>query len=235
MNIKFLVIICLLFSFYSCETKFEDDIRILVKGKVVDGFGVPIAGAEVGVYTQRGRGAFFAPGPSGSDQYNLGRNFSDSNGDFSVVSLFDNDADFSIEIDAGDSYSKYNYYTNIIDYVPSDLVFNLETIELKTIGIVNYNISRISGEGNTLSYSLKYENVYFEAYYEEGILVEGESYCYEDVFESWILNDINSDRESTLVTTVGSTIEFIYSINDQPEIIETFIINEPTYEFTFTY
>lgn len=235
MSIKFLVIIVLLCTFYSCSTRFEDDIRVLVKGKVVNSFGEPIADAEVSVYTRRGRGIFFAPGPSGSDDYVLGRNYSDSNGDFSVTSIFDKDEDFSIGIDAGDEYGKYGYYTNTEDYVPSDFVFNLETVTLKNISNVNYNISRVSGEGNTLRYSFKYENDYCEEYYEQETLNEDQSYCYADVFENRLLSDNQPDLESSFSTTNGSTVEFIYSINDQPEITETFTITDPTYEFTFSY
>lgn len=235
MKVNFLIILILLLSFFSCTTRFENNTRILVKGRVIDDNGNPISNAQISVYTQRSNGVWSLPSPSGNDEYVLGRNYSDSNGDFSVTSLFDTDADFSIEINAGSDYARYGYYTSTTNYMPSDLVFDLENVELKRIGDFNYNISRISGEGNSINFTFRYENTYCNQFFLEEELIEEQSYCFENDFYSRTLNDNNPDIESSFYSTIGSTVEFVYSINDQPEIIETFIINEPTYEFTFTY
>ncbi|NRD18786.1 hypothetical protein HNV08_01900 [Winogradskyella eckloniae] len=231
-NLKSLSIVCIFFLTFGCVNEFEDDVRILVKGNVVNNDGAPIESAQISVYTKRPRGIFVS---SGYDEYLLGRGYSDGNGEFSVTSILDLDDEFSIEIDAEDQLSKYRYYTNTINYIPPNLVYDLNTVELKSLATLHYNITRTSGEGHTLDYSFKYTNIYCVDYYELGSINESQSYCYNDLIDYRVLNDISSDVERSLSTTLGATIEFRYAIDDQPEIIETFTIDQPTYEFNFSY
>ncbi|WP_340154660.1 hypothetical protein [uncultured Winogradskyella sp.] len=231
-NLKQLLVLCVVLTTLGCVTRFEDDTRILIVGEVVNSIGEPIENAQISIYTRRARGIFVN---SGYDDYLLGRGYSGNDGEFSVTSVLDLDDEFSIEIDAEEDVTNYRYYTSTIAYVPSNLVYNLNTIELKKRATLNYNITRTSGEGNTLDYKFKYNSIYCAEYYDQGVINENYSYCYNGVEDYRLLTDLRPDEERSLETILGSTVEFTYSINDQPEITEIFTINQPTYEFTFSY
>ena len=231
-NLKQLLVLFVLVTSFSCVTKFEDNTRVLVIGKVVNSSDEPIENAQISVYTRRPRGIFVS---SGYDDYLLGRGYSGSDGEFSVTSILDLDDEFSIEIDGEEDETKYRYYSSTIDFVPSNLIYNLNTVEIKKIATINYNITRESGEENNLSYTFKYSSIYCAEYYEQGVLNENYSYCYNDLEDYRLLTDVNPDAERSLETTLGATVEFTYSINNQPEITETFTVNQPNYEFTFNY
>lgn len=224
-----LCICCLLISFFSCETRFEDDTRILVKGKVEDAMGNPIRDAEIIVTTNSAISLF------SEDEFILGQNLSESDGSFAVTSLFKQDDDFNIRIDAGEMFSKYVYITNTENYTPDNLVFNLQNTALYALGSVNYDISRTSSNENSLQYSFKYNGTICYETFEEGVLIESEDDCFDNRFENGILNDSNSLETGDFTVLLGTTVEFTYSINQQPEITETFIIDQENYEFTFTY
>ncbi|WP_407556383.1 hypothetical protein [Winogradskyella sp. 4-2091] len=227
-----LPVLCLFLSTFSCVDRFEDDTRILVTGQVINEAGDPVENAIISVYTRRPRGIFVS---SGFDEYVLGRGYTNESGEFSVTSVLDLDDEFSIEIDAEDELSKYRYYTSTINYVPPSLVYDLNIIELKALGTLNYNITRTSGEGTTLDYRFKYTNINCVEYYEQGSFDENQSYCYNDLLDFGFLNDNNTEVEHSLNTVLGTIIEFTYSINNQSEITETFTIDQSNYEFTFSY
>ncbi|WP_411766316.1 hypothetical protein [Winogradskyella sp. A3E31] len=220
---------------FNCEVRFEDDTRILIKGQTLDEQGSPIPDAEVSVFTRRRTGSFFVPGPQGTDEFLLGRNFSSNDGNFSVTSLFDKDDDFSIEIDAGDYYSKYVYRTTTVNYTPDDLIFDLDTVELIRLGQVNYSITRTSGDGNSIQFSFKFKDAICVEVYDAGELALNEGFCFEDRTETGSLNDNRPDVEQSFFAPLNSTIEFTYSINGEPEVTETFILTDSTYAFNFNY
>ena len=213
----------------SCEVQLEDNTRILVEGIVKDQDNVPISEAKISVLTKRGNYS------NGENQYIIGEGYSSSDGHFSIISLYDRDEDFAIEIDGGDAYSTYVYKTNTLEYTPLDLTFNLETVSLKKLAAFNYNMVRTSGESYTLRYSFKYIEGFCLEYYEGITLNEFQSSCYEERVVSRFLNDSNPDFEWLLYVPLGEIVEFTYSINDEPEITEFITINEDNYDFTFTY
>ncbi|TXD81461.1 hypothetical protein ESY86_18180 [Subsaximicrobium wynnwilliamsii] len=219
---------------FSCETRFEDDIRVLARGSVVNESGAAVADAEIAVFTRRGTSSIFS-GSSSSDEFLLGRNQSQSDGTFEVISLFDRDLDFSIQITLDEDHTNYAYLTSTVEYLPDDLVFDLETVTLKTIGTVLFNISRISEEGTSMAYSFNYKDTRCVAYFVDGELDPDQSYCLEPITINRVLNDNRPDIENSFRTPFGTEVEFTYSINDAAPITETFIVNQSTYEFNFTY
>ncbi|WP_458628416.1 carboxypeptidase-like regulatory domain-containing protein [Winogradskyella sp. PC D3.3] len=213
----------------SCEVRLEDDTRILVEGTIKDQNNSPISNAKISVQTRRSNYS------EGENQYILGEGYSNSDGAFSVISLYDGDEDFAIEVDGGENYSTYVYKTNTINFTPDDLTFNLETVSLKKTANFNYNMVRTSGESNTLRYSFKYIEGFCLEYYEGTTLNEYQSSCYQERVVGQFLNDNNPDIEWLLSIPFGEDVEFTYSINDEPEITEIITINQENYDFTFSY
>ncbi|MUU79444.1 dioxygenase family protein [Winogradskyella endarachnes] len=219
----------------SCDTSFESNTRLLVKGKVVDSDGNPVENAEISTYTYRGTGFFIYPAPTGSTEYLLGKNVSDANGDFSVISLYDNSSDFSIEIKANEDYSEYIYRTSTYDYTPDDYLINLQEVTLNNLAQATISISRTSGEGNTISYSLNYFYPTCIEVYDEGVLNSAETFCNYPSYINNTLDDNLPDTAHTLNVTQGSEISFTYSINNEPEITEILIVDVSNYQFNFNY
>ena len=226
---RFFFSCCALLTAVSCEVRLEDDTRILVEGTIKDQNNSPISNAKISVQTRRSNFS------GGENQYILGEGYSNSDGVFSVISLYDGDEDFAIEINGGDNYSTYVYKTNTINYTPLDLTFNLETVSLKKLATFNYSMVRTSGETNTLRYSFKYIEGFCLEYYEGTTLNEYQSSCYQERVVGQLLNDNNPDIEWLLSIPFGEVVEFTYSINDEPEITELITINQDSYDFTFNY
>ncbi|WP_372752798.1 hypothetical protein [Mariniflexile sp.] len=211
---------------------FEKDTRVLVKGSVLDENNNPISDAEVNVYTRRSTSLFDSYGSS----FLLGKDYTQQDGTFSVTSLFDRNEDFYIEIKNGDRFSNYIYTTNTEEYLPANLEFNLDTVFLRQLATFNYNITRTtSTQGTTLRFSFLLKNTSCFEVYDNGVLVTLQSSCYEDFTLGGSLNDVVPDLSSTYKTLLGTTIVFKYSLNNEPEITETFIIDKENYDFNFTY
>lgn len=227
--LKYLSISCLLLAALSCETKLEDNIRILTEGTIKDQDNLPISDATINVLTKRGNYS------GGENQYVIGSGYSTVDGSFSVISFFDKDEDFAIEIDAGEAYSTYIYKSNTVEFTPLDLTFNLGTVNLKKLATFNYNIVRTSGESSSINYSFKYIEGFCLEYFEGTTLNEFQSVCYQERIISQILNDNNPDYEWLLRVPFGEVVEFTYSINEEPEITELITINQNNYDFSFTY
>jgi len=226
---KFFLIPYFLMTVLSCEVQLEDNTRIFVKGTIKDQDNGPISEAKISVLTKRGNFS------GGENAYILGEGYSGSDGMFSVISFYDKDEDFAIEVAFGEAYSTYVYKSNTLDFTPTDLTFNLETVTLKKLANFNYNIVRTSGEANTITYSFKYIEGFCLEYFEGETLNELQSVCYQERFISRTLNDNNPDYEWLLHVPIGEVVEFTYSINDTPEITELITITEDNYDFTFTY
>jgi hypothetical protein len=224
----FLVLI-LIAILYSCSVRFESDERLLTKGKIIDSNSSPIVGAEISVYSRRPTSLI------SENEFLLGQNFSNTEGDFQVISLSDRSDEFSVEIENGNEFTRYLYLSNLEENPPQDLLINLETKTLKQIGRLNYNITRTSGSNSDLVFSFSYESTSCVEFYDETGLVADQSSCYEQLdFNSTLDND-NPDATNSFFTTFDSLIEFRYSINGQPEESQTLIIDQLENEFNFSY
>lgn len=223
---------CLLLSLlfvFSCEISLEPDTRIVVSGKVLDTSGNPIDEATISVYIRRNQ--LF----SSSENYLLGRNNSDSNGVFQVVSLFSKDEDFVIEVKAGNMYSQYAYVTNTETYTPFDLIFQLNEVQLKNTSKFTYNINRTSSSENVLNYSFTFKSIDCVDVYENENLNATQSYCNTSRIVGTQLNDNKPDISDSFITLLNTEVTFSYTLNNEQEISETFLINEDNYEFNFNY
>ncbi|WP_147298925.1 carboxypeptidase-like regulatory domain-containing protein [Winogradskyella sediminis] len=226
---KFFLIPCFLMTVLGCEVQLEDNTRILVEGTVEDQNNIPVPEAKVTVLTRRGNFS------GGENSYVLGEGFSASDGSFSIISFFDKDEDFAIEVGLDDAYTTYVYKTNTLNFTPLDLTFNLETVRLKKLANFNFNIIRTSGEFNTITYSINYVEGFCLEYYEGTTLNNYQSSCFEERSISQTLNDNNPDDQWQLQVPLGEVVAFTYTINEQPEITEYIIINDENYDFTFNY
>ncbi|NRR91246.1 hypothetical protein HSX10_06680 [Winogradskyella undariae] len=213
----------------SCDVQLEPNVRILAKGTVTDQDNLPISNAKISVQTRRSNYSF------GEEQYVIGEGYSDNDGSFSILSFYDKDMDFAIEIDAGENYSTYVYKTNTLDFTPLDLTFNLESIALKRLANFNFNMVRTSGDSNSINYSIKYIEDFCLEYYEGMQLNASQSMCYQEYILNRSANDDNPNYDTTLRVPFGETVQFTYTINDEPEITEMITINQENYDFTFSY
>lgn len=208
----------------------EKDTRVLVKGHLLDENNNPLAGAEINVFTSRD---YFLS----SGNYLLGTNYTKTDGTFKVVSLFDEHETFSVEISKGEDYSNYTYITNTKDYLPENLEFDLKTVYLKRLANFQFNITKTSNQPDVVlqfSFTVKSTNCY--EFYERGVLLPSPQYsCYDDFLIGTSLNTANPNVSSAYKTLLGTTVVFKYSKNNEPEITQTFIIDQENYEFNFTY
>ncbi|TXE15403.1 hypothetical protein ES692_16865 [Psychroserpens burtonensis] len=230
----FLILIPLLIL--SCEVRFAPDVRVQVKGMIISDTGEPISDAQISVYTRRSSGGYInAPGPLGTDDYLLGRNYSNQDGTFEVTSLFDRDEDFSIVVFNENNYTNYSYTTSTVDYVPENLTFDLETLTLDRVATIDYNFTRTSVEGNTFQYIFNFRDTACLEYYVEGVVDSGLSYCYQNRTLNRTLNDNRPDIAGRFSSPYATVVDFTYSINEQDPITQTFTIDQDNYEFTFSY
>lgn len=233
MKIQKIFWLCFFILIFSCDPLvLESDIRVLVNGKVLDNDGTPIANAEILVYANKGAGL---PTPSELDKKMLGHNFSDTQGNFSVTSVLARDDEFTVEVKATEEYSLYVYQTNTLEYVPSDLVFSIPTITLNKLSNITYNITKTSSEENTLYYNFKYIANYCVEVYDEEILNVNQSLC--EVDQQFIGHLDANDTADTgdFKVPLGSVVQFTSRINDEPNHIETFTVNQENYVFEFSY
>lgn len=235
MKIKRLCVLSAFLSFWACEVPLDDDTRILIKGQLIDENGQPIPDAEISVFARRSSNFLVSSGPSGDSDNLLGRNYSADNGEFSVISLLGRDEDFVVEIYVNDNYSKYQYKTNTEDYTPEDYLIDLGTVELKRIAALNFNIERTSAAGTEFQYTLAYETSNCREVYFNGELIAEETFCFETNSIGASLNDENPDDSGIVASVVGSEVIFTYSINGGAQESQIFSINQPDYEFNFTY
>jgi hypothetical protein len=221
--------IAMLFILVGCgRTEISNDIRVLIKGEIIDEDNQPIPNAAIQVYTDAN--------VSGAQRALLGEGLSDDLGNFSITSLFGANTLFYIDIFVDDNYSTYRYQTNTDEFIPNDLIFDLQTVELYQLSVFNYNIIRESGSDNTLEFSFRYIEPRCNVVYDEGVFNVSQSSCNEDRLIYNSLNNLVPNAENReLIVPFQSQIEFIYSINGEDSISEIINVNAIDYEFQFSY
>ncbi len=229
----FLIIFtCLL----QCEVPYKDNTRLLIKGKIVDENNQPILNSEIKVFVRRDSDFLFSLGASNeNDGVFLGRATSANDGTFSIITLLGEDEDFVIEIYGGDDYSKYMYRTNTETFIPDDYLIDLETIILARRAAFEFNITRTSPTGTELQYNFDYFSIPCLEVYDNGVLNEEETSCYEQRNRNRFLNDERPDSLGDFFSFLGSEVVFTYSINGQPEVTEILTIDETEVQFNFNY
>ena len=218
----------LLGIFLNCaETTIENNIRVLVSGKVVDGNSMPINDAFITVSTDADA--------VGAVERILATGRSDTFGNFNITSLFGGNTIFQIKVEYNNNYSNYYYITNTENFRPENLVFDLQTITLKQLSNFRYNIGRTSGLGNSLDFSFKYVDPFCKEVFNEGVIDMEMSRCFEDSFRSRTLNDNFPEDSRSIVIPLNSEVEFRYKVNDGEEQVEIINVNTIDYVFNFNY
>lgn len=212
----------------SCaETEVDNNVRVLVTGKIVDQNNNPIENATIEIVTDANS--------NGALPVLLAEGTSHTSGNFEITSLFGSNSLFFIEIST-ENYSTYTYKTNTSEFRPEDLTFNLGDITLKRLSKFDYSITRQSPLGTTLDFSFSYISPNCIEVFNEGILNTNESFCFEDNFISRSLNDNFPDiTNQSFFTGLNETVQFTYRINDGEELEELLIIDSENYVFEFTY
>lgn len=231
---KLIASFCLILFLFSvgCTPEFDSNKRILVTGIVLDSEGQGISGSQVNVYTKRSSGFLYA---FGQDEYLLGSGTTSLDGSFNITSLSDRDNDFAITVDGGQDYSNYVYATETQDFSPTNLTFDIGNVNLLNKAVVDFSIARVSGSSNSISYSFSYQNPECFEVYEEGVLNQDLSDCYSERITGGASNENNPDMDGQLITTLGSVVTFNYSINEEPEVSETFTVDQVNFTYDFTY
>ncbi|MBD0831121.1 carboxypeptidase-like regulatory domain-containing protein [Aestuariibaculum sediminum] len=226
-NYAFLVFAIVLWGGCSIP-QFEPNARVLIKGKVLDENNAPILDAKVTAYIFRED--YYL------QSYFLGSDLSAQDGGFQITSLLPKNEEYVVEVKSADNYTEYYYLSNTFENnKPDNYTINLEAVQLKKNSKVNYTITRTSPLGTTLHYSFNFPNVKCYEYFENGQINPENSNCFDAVYISRFLDDNNPNDSSFFWTVLGSVVEFRYVINDGPEVVETFIIDEENYEFEFSY
>ncbi|WP_296322411.1 carboxypeptidase-like regulatory domain-containing protein [Winogradskyella sp.] len=231
MNFRFLVpfsgiiLCCLLLS---CDdTIIADNTRVIIQGRVVDQFGNPLSNALVEVKTT---GSSFA-----ASTFLIGDGLTDDNGEFNITSLFGYNESFEVTIQLDNSYSDYSYSTNTQTFIPQDFIFDLDTVTLIELSNFSYDLTRVSGDGNTIDFSFNYISSQCAEVFVDGVINENASQCYDMATSGSMLGDDNPDFSSSFSTQLGSEVEFRYTINNGVEMSQILNINNENYAFEFTY
>ena len=232
----FLLKLIIILFFLGCQPKeFEKNTRILITGSVVDQNNSPIDGASIQVLTDDEVGSIFNIFPfvpTANQIFNLASTQTNQLGEFSVVSLLNRSNNFIVSVDKDDNYAPYLFRTSVLDYTPNNLTFNLNSISLKEKS--NFDLILINqNPSSNITITFNYEIPFCAEIYEEGILQEDVSYCYP--LETFTVSLQGEDFSRSFISTSGSGIQISYSINSQPEIVETIILNQSENVVTITY
>lgn len=216
------------FVLASCaETQVDNNIRVLVQGRVVDQENLPIEDANIRIIAD-------ANSP-GALPALLGVGSSNEDGTFLVTSLFGANESFKIEILSASDYTRYNYLTDASEYRPGNLIFDLETVALRQLSTFNYSIIKESEASNSINFTISFLDTDCFQVFIEGDLDTGLSDCYQNRSISRFLNSNSPDFEGQILVPIQSTIEITYSIDEGEELTELISIDETTYNFELSY
>lgn len=227
-----LLLISVLFLKSCGPPEFEKNTRILTKGVVQNQDGEPLSDIEVSVYTVAYSGGGFLG--SNQDDYLLGNGLSNTNGIFSVTSLFNKSHDFYIYVNGGDNYSSYIYKTNTQDYTPNDLTFDLGSITLEKLVAVQFQITNSTPSETPFYFSFTHKDKNCLEIFEEGILDLSQNFCHIDSVIGFSFNENNPERSGEFITLLDSEVTIYYTNSDDIEVTETIIIDQENFVYEFT-
>ena len=231
MKSKFLFFTVITMLLYGCHVEFDSNVRVETSGKLLDENGLVISNVPVSVSIKSEFNGFFS---SLGDNV-LGEARSDSEGDFSITSLYDSDSDFYIYVNGENTFTDYLYVTNSSLFAEDSYHFNLGELTLNKLASANINIIRTSAPETTLNWSITYQSPFCHQYFIDGVLDQEMTSCFESYMYNGVLDDENPDYIESFGSFVTGTIEIVYSINDEAPITETFVINQENYDITINY
>ncbi|HLT34459.1 MAG TPA: hypothetical protein VKZ98_11750 [Aquaticitalea sp.] len=214
-----------------CGPDYQTNKRVLIKGQLQNHEGEPIGNIDVSAFT------LTEDYLQGNQQngYLLGRNQSQVDGSIAVVCLIDVESDFFIRVKGGDDFIDYSYVfkTDLSD--PENLVVDMGNIILQKRAEVTFNLTRTSSMDSSIEYIVSYQNtICYEVYGDDNLIAE-ESSCYEQLTLSNTLEGSTANFTNVFNSILGANFTLTYSINNEPEITETFSINQPNSGYEFTY
>lgn len=230
LNLKTTIAIVVIAIFFGCEIPYRDDARLLIKGRVLDENSEPISGANVAVYAREGVSFF-----TGTLTTLLNETETLADGSFSTIMLLALDENFVIEVSVDNNYSRYQYRTDTVAFVPEDFLIDLGTVPVERLASLNYNITQENASSLDFEYTFSYVTTQCTEVYSEGVLNTEASSCYETTTRSSALTADNPNDAGSFSTLLGAEVLFTYRINDQPELTETLVIDQTDYEFNFAY
>ncbi len=214
-----------LFLLISCSSpSVEDDIRVAVIGRVQDVKGNAIEDATVHVYLEGNSSTLLS-----------GTGLSGADGTFSIVSIFGRNDNLRVDIAKDNSYSNYVYLVGIRDYIPNDLTFDLQNIQLSKIAFLDLNVNRQNDSDHTIDLSVEYTSAECIQYFEGPDLVDNISFCFDDNAFGLTLGDDFPNFSRTIVVPLNSEVSIAYSINEGETITEIVEVNQEnqTYEILY--
>jgi hypothetical protein len=223
---KSVIALCLLvFLQLSCsDPTVDDNIRVLVKGKVQDVNGNPLDDAMVHVYLEGNSSSLLS-----------GSGLSEDDGTFSLTSIFGSNDNLRVNVSKSDSYSSYSYLVGIRDYIPNDLTFDLQTIQLSKIGFLEINVSREANSENALDLSVFYTSAECIQIFEGQNIIDDFSFCFEPNSFNRTLGDNFPNFSRTIVVPLNSEVSISYNINEGETLTETIEVNQENQVYEILY
>ncbi|MCG2431318.1 carboxypeptidase-like regulatory domain-containing protein [Aequorivita xiaoshiensis] len=219
--------------FQSCEVDIMNDKRVLVTGTIVNSDNNPIP--NISVRSQTTRNAI------------LGEAISDENGQFEFTSLMSKPPyNFYIAVNSkpfGEIWY-YHYDTELIENIDysakafydetsnrNATTYNLGVIQLNKYAKLNLHINNIPGDTNTLEFKLDYDSAICR------VDLNGNDFnqCEDEDFEFRFLDSEYSDIYMNVESQLGSTVDFIYKLNGEPEQSISIPLTNPENTYVFEY
>jgi hypothetical protein len=227
-----------LLALNSCDDRVSlaNSKRLLVKGTIINQNNEAIVNAEIGIFARRNN-EFDTPGLgfNGFGGELIARTASNSDGTFSLITLYPITQSFSVEVFGQEAFTKYSYKTDIKNFEPTDLTINVGNVVLSEKSEVTFNINRTNTTSTELQYRISHNSVFCREVFFEETLDEELTQCHETLQIVRTLDDNNPDDTIVFTSLVNSEITFSYSINGQPEQTEILTIDQADYEFNFNY
>ncbi|WP_313114684.1 carboxypeptidase-like regulatory domain-containing protein [Aequorivita sediminis] len=219
--------------FQSCEVDIMNDKRVLVTGTIVDSSNNPIP--NISVRSQTTRNAI------------LGEAISDENGQFEFTSLMSKPPyNFYIAVNSkpfGEIWH-HSYDTELIENIDYSAkafgdesnnrnvsTYNLGVIQLNKYAKLNLHINNIPGDSNTLEFKLNYDSAICKVDLNGNDLNQ----CVDEDFEFRFLDSEYSDIYINVESQLGTTVDFIYKLNDGPEQTISIPLTNPENTYVFEY
>lgn len=231
----------------SCGYDVENNRRIVFTGNLIDDAQNPIPNTLVYLEGRDFVGGAFLYSSS-EDSHNLGEDYTNQVGKFQVVSL--KSSTNILHINRPDNFyfddnegiiTEYIEPTSLgftsIDFVNVSGSMDLGELQLHRKATFNLKIAKVTTNNDSLKWQFSYTHASCYYFFENGILLEEESTCYENFADNYPqLQDISDPYfENTYQTIIGGTATFTYQINNETEQVIEFNIDEPQENYVFEF
>jgi hypothetical protein len=232
-----LLLLCCILLISCDDQRIDDNIRLNLKGNVVNESLNPIAAATVEAYTDFSAREFdFTTTKRSEPNPNtlLARGTTDSIGLFDLISLYDNDDNYTVLIDADPGYSRFMLDADISNILADDLTLDLGMVQLLPKKTITIAFDNQSNTKDNLVYTATYVEAFCNAAVDESLNQVSFENCYS---ERQINGSVNSEAISPEIqfeTIDDSSITIEYIIGDNGIVMtETFNSQNNTYVVSY--